>query len=303
MKQLKLNGTQKFMGKDIPVIEGGFGEGCRLITARDAAKIHEVETKYINKLINNNIERFNKNDLLDLKTGSSEELVLQIGFTKAQYGNSNNIYLLSERGYTKLVSMMDNKNNKKWDIMDKFIDEYFAMREIINSNEMLKAKLVLAIYNGGQEGIEASKKLAELEVKEATAPLIEKNEELKQELAIITKKHTDWGTIQEINKAIRALSQKCYSNDYSKCYNRLYKKIKDNNGIDLKTRRNNYMNKTGKKATYLQFLKGDEIAVVKDIVFSACIKNDINLNKLLYVEDVFSGGRGDNIDNKEGFDL
>ncbi len=103
MEQLKLNGTQKFMGKDIPVIEGGFGEGCRLITARDAAKIHEVETKYINKLINNNIERFNKNDLLDLKTGSSEELVLQIGFTKAQYGNSNNIYLLSERGYTKLV--------------------------------------------------------------------------------------------------------------------------------------------------------------------------------------------------------
>ena len=86
-------------------------------------------------------------------------------------------------------------------------------------------------------------------------------------------------------------------------YKRRKQKIKDNNGIDLKTRRNNYINKTGKKATYLQFLKDDEVAVVKDIVFSACIKNDINLNKLLYVEDVFSGGHGDNIDNKEGFDL
>ena len=31
--ELKLNGTQKFMGIDIPVVEGGFGENCRVVTA------------------------------------------------------------------------------------------------------------------------------------------------------------------------------------------------------------------------------------------------------------------------------
>ena len=36
-----------------------------------------------------------------------------------------------------------------------------------------KANLLLAIYNGGQEGVEASKLLTELEVKETTKPLLE----------------------------------------------------------------------------------------------------------------------------------
>ena len=38
-----------------------------------------------------------------------------------------NIFLLSERGYTKLVAMMDNNNEKKWEVMDKLIDGYFQM--------------------------------------------------------------------------------------------------------------------------------------------------------------------------------
>ena len=56
-----------------------------------------------------------------------------------QISKSNNIFLLSERGYTKLVSMMDNTNEIKWQVMDKLIDEYFAMRAIIKSDEQLKA--------------------------------------------------------------------------------------------------------------------------------------------------------------------
>ena len=44
---------------------------------------------------------------MDLKTGSSKELVLSLGFTNAQYGNAKNIYLLSERGYMKGVVLND----------------------------------------------------------------------------------------------------------------------------------------------------------------------------------------------------
>lgn len=38
-------------------------------------------------------------------------------------------FVLSERGYMKLVKAMDDDDS--WDIMDKFVDEYFRMREVI----------------------------------------------------------------------------------------------------------------------------------------------------------------------------
>lgn len=87
-------------------IEGGFGDNKKVILAPTVASIHGVETKYINKVINNNISRFNESDLIDIK--DSPEEPLKLGFTPREIANYKNIYLLSERGYTKLVSMMDN---------------------------------------------------------------------------------------------------------------------------------------------------------------------------------------------------
>lgn len=126
--EVQISGTQTFMGKEIPVILGGFGEGQKVMLAKTVAEIHEVETKYVNKLINKNHLRFKEGvDIIDLKTGSPKELVLQLGFTNAQWGNANNIYLLSERGYAKLIKIMD--SDLAWDIHDKLIDEYFQLRE------------------------------------------------------------------------------------------------------------------------------------------------------------------------------
>ena len=39
-----------------------------------------------------------------------------------QISKSECVYLLSERGYAKLVKAMD--DDRSWDIKDKFIDEY-----------------------------------------------------------------------------------------------------------------------------------------------------------------------------------
>ncbi|WP_195970370.1 ORF6C domain-containing protein [Clostridium thermobutyricum] len=128
MNNLVLKEKQEFMGVRIPVIEGGFGEGQKVILAKTIAEIHSVSTPDINKLINRNIERFTINDLLDIKTQSSRDHVLTLGFTQAEYGNSKNIFILSQRGYTKLVAMMDNSNDKKWDVMNNLIDEYFILR-------------------------------------------------------------------------------------------------------------------------------------------------------------------------------
>lgn len=138
MNNLVLKEKQEFMGIQIPVIEGGFGEGQKVILAKTVAEIHGASTPDVNKLINRNIERFTINDLMDLKTQSSRDHVLQLGFTNAQYGNASNIFLLSQRGYTKLVAMMDNSNDKKWDVMNNLIDDYFNMRKQLSNGQATK---------------------------------------------------------------------------------------------------------------------------------------------------------------------
>ena len=137
MKELLVKGTQTFLGKEIKVIEGGFGENQRVVLATTVAEIHETRIDKVNELIRNNINRFTNTDLIDLKSKPSEGLQFEhFGFTRMQVSKAKNIYLLSERGYTKLVAMMDNKNEKKWEVMDQLIYEYFAMRKVIKENSL-----------------------------------------------------------------------------------------------------------------------------------------------------------------------
>lgn len=131
MNNLVIRGTQTIEGKEIKVIEGGFGEEQKCMLVRDVAKQHDVELRTLNTLINNNILRFGINDLIDLKSIFPKDSLLDYGYTKQQIANSKNIFLLSERGYTKLVAMMSNDNEKKWEVMDKLVDDYFRMREAL----------------------------------------------------------------------------------------------------------------------------------------------------------------------------
>lgn len=177
--ELKLNGTQKFMGIDIPVIEGGFGEKCRVVSAKTIAEIHETRLKEINQSINRLIKkgRFTENiDYIDLFSNEIFKVTASdLGLITSN--GQKQCFIVSERGYTKLVKYMD--DDKSWDVMEQFVDEYFTMREVIKSNEQQKAQLLLSIYDGGKNAVLASKQLTELEVKEATAPLIAENAELK----------------------------------------------------------------------------------------------------------------------------
>ena len=180
--EIQVKGTQNFMGVEIPVIEGGFGTDKKCITDKTIAEIHNMQVKHVRENINKNIKRFKIDiDYINLKvvgdTDYNLELLESLGYSKMQISKSENIFLLSERGYAKLIKIMD--TDLAWEIHDKLMDEYFDMREIINSNEQLKANLLLQIYNGGQEGVIASKQLTEIEVQEATTPLLNKIEEDK----------------------------------------------------------------------------------------------------------------------------
>lgn len=243
--EIIVKGTQNFMGIEVPVIEGGFGENCKVILAKTVAEIHEMKVKEINKLINNNIDEFEIGvDILDLKTGDYKEPVLDTGIlSKAEYGNSNNIYLLSEQGYMLLVGFM--KTEKAKEIRKNLRREYFAMREVINSNEQLKAQLLLEIYNGGQNAVVASKQLTDMEVKEKTALLVHKIEEDKPytEFAKHVTESSDTVDVGEFAKIVKneninigrnRLFEWLRSSGYLMNNNTLYQKYLENEYFKVK---------------------------------------------------------------------
>lgn len=130
---IAVQGQMEFMGLEIPVVYGGFGRNQMCILAKTVAEIHGVELKAVNQNIKNNEKRFKDGiDIIDLKTGNFDLPVLEsLGFAKAQVGNAKHIYLLSERGYAKLIKIMD--DDKSWEVHDKLVDEYFNLREEVEN--------------------------------------------------------------------------------------------------------------------------------------------------------------------------
>ena len=282
MNELKVNGTQKFMGIDIPIVEGGFGDSCKVILTKTIAEIHEMKVKEVNKLINSNIDEFEFGvDILDLKTGDYKEPVLESGIlTRAEYGNSNNIYLLSEQGYMLLVGFM--KTEKAKEVRKKLRREYFSMRQIINSNEQLKATYLLTIYNGGQDAVIASKKLTEIEVEEAKKPLIEKNDSLNNENDLLAQKNLEWADRPLINSIIRAYAASIGGN-FGKAWNDFKKELLYKHSINLNLRITNYLNASGKKTKpkTLDMLDDSELSSAISTAVSLCRENVVDIDYLL----------------------
>lgn len=149
---LEVKGTQEFLGKEIPVIYGGFGSNQKVVLAKTIAEIHGVNVGDINRRINDNRSRFrNDIDVIDLKVGYASDALLNLGFNQSQINASKNIYLLSERGYAKLIKIMD--SDLAWEIHDQLMDEYFSMREE-KSKPVSQLDAIIA-------GLQATKELQE----------------------------------------------------------------------------------------------------------------------------------------------
>lgn len=131
MNELQVTGTQKIGGHEFTGIEGGFGPGKKAMLAKDIAGIHGQPLKEINRRINDNIVRFkNEIDIIDLKSKVAQtHLTENYGFTAHSVRMSKNIYLLSERGYAKLLKILE--DDKAWEIYDELVDGYFNMRKNI----------------------------------------------------------------------------------------------------------------------------------------------------------------------------
>ena len=138
---IKINGIKEVKGMKFHDIEGGFGEGKKSMLAKDIADIHGRKLFNINKLISSNRKRFKDgNDIRDLLNSSEEfrdfsEKNGLIGSNRTQ-----NVYLLSERGYSKLLKIMN--DDLAWEKYDELVNNYFKMRETIKNNKSRQTKVI-----------------------------------------------------------------------------------------------------------------------------------------------------------------
>ena len=138
-------------------IEGGFGEGKRAMLVKEIAGIHGKEFKHINEAINNNRFRFTECiDVIDLKSVDiiDRDFLNKLGFSNSSIANSKNIFLLSERGYAKLLKILE--DDFAWEQYDKIVDGYFNMRKSFNDQFRELSKEIQAIFvlDGKHQNIE-----------------------------------------------------------------------------------------------------------------------------------------------------
>jgi Uncharacterized phage-encoded protein len=130
MNNLTIFGKTTVCGIEIPKIAGGFGPDKPAMLTNDIAKLHNTELKKVNQDINRNRDKFKDGiDIIDLKNSVTlSDPLLQAGIlSKQSIANSANIYLLSARGYTKLLKIFN--DDLSWDKHDQVMDEYFEMKE------------------------------------------------------------------------------------------------------------------------------------------------------------------------------
>lgn len=192
-----IEGRQRFMGKEIPVISGGVGKGRKCICDKTIAEIHRQPEREIRRRISENIKRFKETiDFIDLKqrVGVSHtlEFLLSLGYSKQSVTQADHIYLLSERGYAKLIKIMD--SDLAWEIHDRLVDEYFTMRD------------------------EIIPKMTKLFVTLESELLEFKNDFEKSTAYISNKIDTGFGSLQKINlKYEECVADSSFISKYKKC--------------------------------------------------------------------------------------
>lgn len=135
MFNLSVKGKQPISGHEIPIIEGNFGQHQRMLMAKTVADFHGLNTFDVNKLINSNLDKLIENqDYINVRDllMDNKELREELGLKSTEVNkNTKYVYVLSERGYIKLVSVMSNNNEKKIKIMQAFITNYFQMKSYL----------------------------------------------------------------------------------------------------------------------------------------------------------------------------
>lgn len=162
---VKVQGKQQFMGKEIPVVLGGFGESKKAVSDKMVAEIHSMNVTDVRRRITDNIKRFKESidfiDILNCYAPDAQQLSVRLGYSKMQIAKAEHIYLLSERGYAKLIKIMD--TDLAWEVHDQLMDEYFHLREEQQNTYGHLSKELQAIFAIDHKQQEMDSRITKLE--------------------------------------------------------------------------------------------------------------------------------------------
>ncbi|MBM9929323.1 ORF6N domain-containing protein [Pediococcus pentosaceus] len=223
MNELKVLGTERIAGFKFTGIEGGFGEDKKSMLVKDIAMIHGRSVGHINEVINKNLNRFKESiDLIDLKNNNFAIVLNDSGFTQNQINATKNIYLLSERGYFKLLKILE--DDTAWDIYDQLVDGYFNMRQALDTSRLSPE---LQMF----KGLFDSMAKQELETKRIDHKLDNISE-------IVGTSTIDWR--QGTTRLIQRIAQYQGGGEaYKDVRNGIYAEVDKRAGVSLKTRLTN----------------------------------------------------------------
>lgn len=253
MTNLAIKETVEVAGIAVPNINGGFGEGKKSMLAKHIAEIHSKELKKVNEVINNNKERFKDDiDIIDVK-GTEFEVVVKDHGIMSQNGinRASNIYLLSERGYAKLIKLFN--DDKSWELYDTMLDEYFDLRDanVIQMNNQPSSQLQI-MQMAINQLVQQEQQMLEIKNKQDSQDLRLSVQENK--VVAMADFITQVPDFKEIQNAINVFSRRSGMTS-QEVRAEVYKRISDTHGINFKVRVKNAQDKlqqerlnSGKKA-------------------------------------------------------
>lgn len=236
--ELKKIGLVKINNYEFEGIEGGFGENKKAISAADIAKIHKRELKEVNKLINNNRDKFKDFiDVIDLLSDKKFEVILNNLGLKTSNGQKY-AYILSERGYAKLLKFMDDELS--YDLYEQLLDNYFRLRQEIKQISKQDEMLLKIINSNSKE--ELASNMTEYQL-EYVKPLELENSRKQQLIDGMTNHIKGKSQRQMINEIIRRKG----INEIKERWDILYNYYEKEKHINLSEKVENYNSKQPKK--------------------------------------------------------
>jgi phage regulator Rha-like protein len=114
--------------------------GQKVMLDSDLAELYEVETRYLNKSVKRNINRFPSDFMFQLNEAEYKSLMFQNGTSKIGRGGRRKLpYMFTEPGVAMLASVL--KSEKAINVNISIIRTFIRLRHLLAAEESLSDKI------------------------------------------------------------------------------------------------------------------------------------------------------------------
>lgn len=113
--------------------------GQKVMIDRDLAELYQVETKYLNRQVKSNIERFPKEFMFQLTIEEKNELVQNLHRFKSLKHSTYMPYAFTEHGVAMLASVL--RSERAVAISIYIVKTFIKLREILATHKELATKI------------------------------------------------------------------------------------------------------------------------------------------------------------------